>query len=79
MRSIQRADFRVRVLEQALAAVTATTPPRGTTVGGVAATPRRLRVALEDAYRGLAALTTEPGDRAALVDKANEVRPWSLT
>ena len=76
---IQRADFRVRVLEQALAAVTATTPPRGTTVGGVAATPRRLRVALEDAYRGLAALTTEPGDRAALVDKANEVRPWSLT
>ena len=58
---IQRADFRVRVLEQALAAVTATTPPRGTTVGGVAATPRRLRVALEDAYRGLAALTHPAG------------------
>ncbi|MDO5710793.1 MAG: tetratricopeptide repeat protein [Micrococcales bacterium] len=76
---IQRASFRVRVLEQALAEVAANPPPRGTTIGGLAATPRRLRVAMEDAYRGLAALTTEPGERAALVDKANEVRPWSLT
>lgn len=75
---MQRADFRVRVLEQALAAVTASAPPRGTTIGGVAANPRQLRLALEDAYRALAALTTEPGDRAALVDKANAVRPWSL-
>ncbi len=76
---IQRASFRARVFAQALAEVNAQQPPRGTTIGGYQATPRQLRLALEDAYRRLAALTTEPAERAALVDKANEVRPWSLT
>ncbi len=74
----QRAAFRVRVLEQALAHVTAQPPPKDTTIGGVRAAPRPLRLALEEGYRSLAALTTDPDERARLVDQANSVRPWSF-
>ncbi len=74
----QRAAFRVRVLERALRHVSTTTPPRDTTIAGIRATPRHLRTALEEAYLSLASLTTDPDERARLVDKANSVRPWSL-
>lgn len=74
----QRASFRVRVLEQALSQVGAKPAARDTTIGGIRATPRHLREALEESYRRLAELTTDPDERARLVDKANSVRPWSL-
>ncbi len=37
-----------------------------------------LRDRLETTYRRLAALTADPDERAALVDQANAIRPWSL-
>ncbi|MGB8383393.1 MAG: tetratricopeptide repeat protein, partial [Dermatophilaceae bacterium] len=37
-----------------------------------------VRVGLEAALRELARLTPDRGPKTALVDRANEVRPWTL-
>lgn len=47
--------------------------------GGVLAQERPLRLALERAYRVRARLADDEGERVALVDRANEVRPWTRT
>ena len=46
----------MRVLEQALSQVNAKPAARDTTIGGIRATPRHLREALEESYRRLADL-----------------------
>jgi serine/threonine-protein kinase PknG len=46
---------------------------------GCELTERELRLGLENAYRSLARLAGTPDERIALVDKANEVRPRTLT
>ena len=47
-------------------------------LGGQRVEAGQLRELLEQTYRRLARLTTDPADRAALVDLANSIRPWSL-
>ena len=77
----EKASFRVDTLRTALARITSggsKSVPRGATVDGVRAQERPMRLALEDAYRRLAELTPDPAERIALVDQANEVRPWTL-
>jgi serine/threonine-protein kinase PknG len=56
----------------------------GVTVGpagqilGLELSERQLRIGLERAYRALAHLAQDAGDRIALVDRANSVRPRTL-
>lgn len=54
-------------------------PPGNYRVLGCALEKRDLRFGLERGYRALARLTTTKEERFALVDKANEVRPRTLT
>ncbi len=83
----EKASFRAATLRTALARITSGAVPvsgpggKGSnreTVGGVAAAERPMRFALEAAYRRLAELTPDSDERISLVDKANEVRPWTL-
>ncbi|MFZ1412484.1 MAG: tetratricopeptide repeat protein [Micropruina sp.] len=48
------------------------------TLGQRRLTQSALRDTLEATYRTLAHLTPDPAERAALVDQANQIRPWSL-
>ena len=46
----------------------------------LAAERRRMpRMAVEKEYRYLADYTPDPLERAALIDRANAIRPWSWT
>jgi Protein kinase G tetratricopeptide repeat len=45
---------------------------------GLELSERQLRIGLERAYRALAHLSQDTGDRIALVDRANSVRPRTL-
>ncbi len=76
----EKAAFRVETLRTALTRMNApgAKVPRDAKVDGVRAQERPMRLALEDAYRRLAELTPDTAERVALVDKANEVRPWTL-
>jgi serine/threonine-protein kinase PknG len=76
----RRAALRVQVLETGLAAVRAglALEPDGATAFGCLLTERELRSGLESAYRALARYARDEDDRVAIVDRANEVRPWSL-
>ncbi len=48
------------------------------TVFGIPLTERALRLALESTYRSLAGRAATKGERVALVDRANSIRPRSL-
>ncbi|MDO5696988.1 MAG: tetratricopeptide repeat protein [Dermatophilus congolensis] len=75
----EKAAFRVETLRTALDRISGTAKvPRDAKIDGIRAQERPLRLALEDAYRRLAELTPDTAERVALVDKANEVRPWTL-
>lgn len=69
------------VLQAALLWVRASkrTPSPGAKVFGHNLSERSLRFALERCYRTLARLAGEPGRRIELVDKANAIRPRTLT
>lgn len=75
----QRLAFDIGVYDKALRHVITHGNPSQIRIGDVPATSMALRAALERAYRDLADLTPEPTERFALVDRANAVRPWSLT
>ena len=74
----ERQQLVVRVLTQALDHVRQTGPEPQTHIAGVPATERDLRGGAEQAYRQLAALTSDRAERVRLVDAANSVRPRSL-
>ncbi|ROS77036.1 serine/threonine-protein kinase [Cellulomonas sp. PhB143] len=73
-----RATLAITVLGAALDVVQEQGPEPGLSVGGVAAEADALRDGLEAAYRGLAALTEGHAERVVLVDRANDVRRWTL-
>jgi serine/threonine-protein kinase PknG len=75
-----KAQLKVAVLERALAWVSSPQggPNKGVTLAGHPATVSGVRQGLEAAYRQLAAVTPDEGERVALIDRANSVRPWSL-
>ncbi|MBS44992.1 MAG: serine/threonine protein kinase [Nocardioides sp.] len=88
MRSIQSVeldqatlgDYTVRILEEALDAVTGgARPGHGATVGTYDATEAGLRAGIEQAYRTLARDASDVERRVELVNRANAVRAWSLT
>ncbi|WP_148615675.1 serine/threonine-protein kinase [Nocardioides rubriscoriae] len=90
MRSIESASmdpatqgrYTVRILEHALAVVTAAgaQPGPGTTIGStVEATEAGLRAGIERAYRLLARDASDLTERIELVNRANAARAWSLT
>ena len=74
-----KARLAVQVYEQALAEVLGGRAGDGLTLGGRPPTERGMRDALEAALRTLAKVTPDPAQRVALVDRANDVRPWSWT
>ena len=78
MDTVERESFTVKVLERALALVSAGAPAGGQ-VGAVAADERSLRGALEHSYRALAREAPSQEERVAMVDRANQVRRWSMT
>lgn len=76
----RQARLTVEMLEAALAWVTAgyTLPPDARVLGHEPH-EKGLRLGLERAYRTLAQLAADPPTRIALVDRANAVRPRTLT
>ncbi len=88
MRSIESASmdpathgrYSVRILEQALGLLTSGgAKPTGGSIGSVPATEDGVRNALEKSYRTLARDTEQLKERVELVNRANDVRVWSLT
>jgi serine/threonine-protein kinase PknG len=87
MDPIARQRYTVRILTQALDVVTAgnaaalgaASSRPAPTVGSHSATEGGLREGLEKAYRALARDAPLREDRVGLVNKANEVRSWTLT
>ena len=73
------AELSAKILERALATVQAKGPNRRLTIGGIPADDPDLRDGLEATYRTLASAADDDQERYALVDKANEVRRWTLT
>ena len=75
-----KAQLKVAVLERALAWVSSPQggPNKGVILAGHPATVSGVRQGLETAYRQLAAVTPDEGERVALIDRANAVRPWSV-
>jgi serine/threonine-protein kinase PknG len=77
-----RAELTVDVFSRAVALVTSGAPQAGAgqvRIAGVPSDEKSLRSGLEAAYLDLAGLTEDHEKRIALVDAANQVRPWSLT
>ena len=75
----ERATLSADVYERALAGVMGgTIAPGSSTMLGRELNELSLRRGLEDTYRTLGRLATDPGERIAYVDKANRVRPRSL-
>ncbi|CCH77557.1 putative serine/threonine-protein kinase pknG [Nostocoides japonicum T1-X7] len=75
---VEREMLTARILEQAVAVV-GELGPQPEHVGPYAAQPDPLRSGLEASYRALAREAPTREDRIALVDRANDVRPWTLT
>ncbi|AXH95703.1 serine/threonine-protein kinase [Ornithinimicrobium avium] len=75
----QRAMFNATTYEQALGRIAQDGERPDWRLGEVALTRDALRRALEQEYHVLADYTPDPVERAALVDRANAVRPWSWT
>jgi serine/threonine-protein kinase PknG len=79
MDPVDRAELSAKILERALATVGAQGANRRLTIGGIPADEPDLRDGLETTYRTLASAAADDPERYALVDKANEVRRWTLT
>jgi serine/threonine-protein kinase PknG len=75
----ERIALQTRILEAGLALVAVSGDQRDTTIAGVVMTGPDLRVALESSYRAAARLTDDNDERIDLVDRANAVRPVTLT
>ena len=75
----ERTELQVQILEAALAVVNDQGPQPTSMVAGVALSELNVRAALESAYRRAARLTDDRGERIELVDRANAVRPRTLT
>ncbi|RIK16226.1 MAG: serine/threonine protein kinase [Acidobacteria bacterium] len=75
----QRAMFNATTYEQALRRIAQDGEKPDWRLGEVPLTRDALRRALEQEYHVLADYTPDPVERAALVDRANAVRPWSWT
>jgi serine/threonine-protein kinase PknG len=73
-----RSGLRIQILDSALDHVRAHGAVPGRTIDGAAVAETPLRLRLEAAYREAAKLATTPAERAALVDRANAVRPTTL-
>ncbi|MDQ3178599.1 MAG: serine/threonine protein kinase, partial [Actinomycetota bacterium] len=73
-----RAALRIRIFDSALHHVRAVGADPGRTIDGVAVSELPLQASLEHAYRDAARLTEESGERARLVDLANDVRPRTM-
>ncbi len=80
MEPLDKAALTVSVFDNALTWLTSGKgqPEPGTVIGGHQGTVRGIREGLEQALRKQAELTTDPAARVALVDRANEVRPWTV-
>lgn len=78
-----RQRFAVRILTEALPVVSApnavTTIAPGTRIGSVEATEDAVRDGLEQALRAMARDTNDLSARVDLVNRANQVRRWTLT
>ncbi|MDQ2781633.1 MAG: serine/threonine-protein kinase PknG [Actinomycetota bacterium] len=74
----ERARLDVRIFRMGLDEVVHRGEQPALHIGAHPATVRGMREALETSLRQLARLTPERGDRVALVDQANEARPWTL-
>ena len=72
------ARYSVEILSRALATVKASGDSAAVHIGGRPATDKALRPLLEQAYRDLAAYSSDPGERARLIEQANATRRWSL-
>ncbi len=73
-----QAQLTASILERALVAVGQGGPQTAVTIGPYAARDETLRDGLESTYRQLAGTETDDRRRWALIDKANEVRRWTL-
>jgi serine/threonine-protein kinase PknG len=74
----RRAELDIDLFEAALTTLAdGTSSPTTSEVEG-AFGQRSIRLKLEDAYRRLAGLTSDPPERWRLIDRANQVRPRSL-
>ncbi|MEO7235716.1 MAG: tetratricopeptide repeat protein [Lapillicoccus sp.] len=74
----ERAGLDVRIYGKALDEVGRRGDQPALHVGAFPATGRGMREALEGALRRLARLTSDRRERVELVDRANDVRPWTL-
>ncbi len=74
----ERASLDVRIYGKALDEVGQRGDQPTLRVGSFPATGRGMREALEGALRRLARLTSSRDERVELVDRANDVRPWTL-
>jgi len=74
----ERANLDVRIYGKALDEVGQRGDQPALHVGSFPATGRGMREALEGALRRLARLTSSRDERVDLVDRANDVRPWTL-
>lgn len=74
----RRAELDIDLFEAALTTLADGTSSPTTSDAEGAFGERSVRLNLEDAYRRLAGLTSDPPERWRLVDRANQVRPRSL-
>ncbi len=75
---VDRSRFRVDVLQSALSIVETKGVDPAVTIGGHPASEAYLRDGLEAAYRDLAQYAPTREERVGLVDRANDVRRWTL-
>ncbi len=73
-----RSRLTAEVLGSALEIVLRNGPDPAVRIGGHAADEAALRDGLEAAYRDLASTATSRDEKVALVDRANDVRRWTL-
>jgi serine/threonine-protein kinase PknG len=73
-----RSGLTAEVLGTALEIVLRSGPDPDVRIGGHAAEEAALRDGLESAYRDLASTATSREEKVALVDRANDVRRWTL-
>ncbi|MBB2986288.1 serine/threonine-protein kinase [Terracoccus luteus] len=74
----RKAELTAQIYREALAGVETSGNKADVRIGEHAGTPTNLRLGLESALRELARRTPDLGERVALVDEANTVRPWSI-
>ncbi len=74
-----RSDLRIQILGSALDLVRRRGPNPAAHIAGAQADEQSIRRAMEQAYRDAARLNEDGRERIRLVDKANAIRPRSLT